>query len=860
MGILDLIGHKYPFTDFHELNLDWCITAILQLQKYMEEFSAGNKLNFAAPLWHDMSRSYAKNTIVLDDSGNAYISLQAVPKGVQLSDASYWLMVFDFETYLEKINKNFTNNFFKNTTKSDVALTVGKWIILDDVLYKVITPIAVGDEFVDGTNIEHFTIEQFIFDFVTSVNNTIIQYKNDIDASEAAFVNQIENYVSDVNASLQAQLDEAISGVTVDSEVINARIGADGVTYSTLGEAIRTQITNIVNTLDWYENRFGLNPKTEDVDLQFAYVSGGVNGDVGDVINVTTTTSYWHIVTDLINVKSVTITTQVTTSGTYPYYVLMTDENDVIVDRFLAKADDATEDKTATITIKPSYKKMYVMSYGRHTSISEKIYVTVQDQLDQLLAKIGDVHYVKEEVDKTDLTGGASGEVGATITVNSSATYLHVVLPLTGFTENDSFEITTNTGTSTYYPYYVYFTDSSDVILAAFMPPLDHADYQTITVKMKSEYKKMYVVCYGSSKRITISSITLYSLQTQIDDNHASSYDLSIMYDAIFTAAEQNATRTGLSFAFITDTHSNGVYVSSDRQTIYTGLDSKYSNSVFKNLMNEGCVDFGMHGGDIISAYDITREDYEKELAKYMSDYTNLNVPCYFVKGNHEGNHEDGLYDPADVISNNEYFFNVQKNALRTKVVDPDNPYGGYYYTDFDDYKIRVIGLNAYIDPENYGAVAHFGDRQIEWFYENALDFYDKADRSKWGVIVFCHSRASSSAIRRILFAFIHKGTPVTYDGHTYEFAVDSGGTVIALIHGHNHLDEYENTYDYNLIGVASAAAGPSQTGSDRCLLDLFTVIPDSSGDNTDGVLYENRIGRGASRSYSWGTIVSELT
>lgn len=275
MALLDLFNMKYPSTDFHELNLDWCISAILQLQKYMEEFTAGNKLIFADPLQHDLTKTYAKNTIVLDDDGNAYLSLDTVPKGVQLSNAAYWLMVFNFEDYTEKANKNFTDNYFRDTTRAPYALEVDDWVVLDDVLYKVIVDIPADDLFEIGVNITHFTIEQFLKDFVASVNQTLTnwynqmtgtinQYKNDIDASELAYRNQLAQDIADTTAVLSAQLAAAIAGVTVDSEVIDARVGANGITYPTLGEAIRSQI-GILNditthfykpTLTWVDNYF----------------------------------------------------------------------------------------------------------------------------------------------------------------------------------------------------------------------------------------------------------------------------------------------------------------------------------------------------------------------------------------------------------------------------------------------------------------------------------------------------------------------------------------------------------------------------------------------------------------------------
>ena len=294
MGLLDLIGHKYPFTDFHELNLDWCISAVLQLQKAFEDFSAGNKLIFADPLQHDLTKTYAKNTIVIGANGNAYMSLQPVPVGVALGDTEYWLMVFDFEDYTEKANKNFSDNYFSNTDRSPYALAVDDWVVLDDVLYKVIQAIAADGLFIIGTNIVHFTIEQFLKDFVTYVNNTLtnysltiqqykndidaseLQYKNEIDASELAYRNQLAQDIADTTASLQAQLNAAISGATVDSEVINARVGANNVIYSTLGDAIRTQVSLLLNTI-----KTSVDYGVTNVVSDLALISGRLNASTG---------------------------------------------------------------------------------------------------------------------------------------------------------------------------------------------------------------------------------------------------------------------------------------------------------------------------------------------------------------------------------------------------------------------------------------------------------------------------------------------------------------------------------------------------------------------------------------------------
>lgn len=251
----------YPYTDFHEMNADFLLRTVQELKKGFAEFTASNSLIFAEPLLHDLTKTYAKNTIVLDPEGNAYISLQNVPEGIQLANADYWLMVFNFEEYTEKANKNFTDNYFRDMERAPYALIIGDWVVLNDVLYKVVVDIPEDGLFEIGTNIVHFTIEQFLKDFIASVTqtindwhdqmvNTINQYKNDIDASEALYKSQVDADVLAYKTDLQNQFEQVLAGATVNSEVINARVGYDGTEYTTLKNAITGQIENVVNVLD----------------------------------------------------------------------------------------------------------------------------------------------------------------------------------------------------------------------------------------------------------------------------------------------------------------------------------------------------------------------------------------------------------------------------------------------------------------------------------------------------------------------------------------------------------------------------------------------------------------------------------
>ena len=80
----------YPYTDLHELNLDWILMKMKELDNTVDTFTAINQINYAG-IW-DMTKTYAKWSIVSNDN-NAYLSVDVVPAGVDINNASYWLLI-----------------------------------------------------------------------------------------------------------------------------------------------------------------------------------------------------------------------------------------------------------------------------------------------------------------------------------------------------------------------------------------------------------------------------------------------------------------------------------------------------------------------------------------------------------------------------------------------------------------------------------------------------------------------------------------------------------------------------------------------------------------------------------------------
>ena len=85
--------NKYPYTDVHELNLDWILARMRQLEIEFDTFEVINKITFSGA-W-DITKQYPAWTLV-SDNNIGYVSIQPVPAGVVLNNTDYWRVMIDY--------------------------------------------------------------------------------------------------------------------------------------------------------------------------------------------------------------------------------------------------------------------------------------------------------------------------------------------------------------------------------------------------------------------------------------------------------------------------------------------------------------------------------------------------------------------------------------------------------------------------------------------------------------------------------------------------------------------------------------------------------------------------------------------
>ena len=96
----------WPFTNLHELNLDWVVQQIARQETELKNFVALNTIKYANPIQWDITAQYAQNTLVIDpQDGTAYLSTQPVPQGVQIKNTNYWTPVFTLQNFIDPIKE-----------------------------------------------------------------------------------------------------------------------------------------------------------------------------------------------------------------------------------------------------------------------------------------------------------------------------------------------------------------------------------------------------------------------------------------------------------------------------------------------------------------------------------------------------------------------------------------------------------------------------------------------------------------------------------------------------------------------------------------------------------------------------------
>ena len=107
--------NQFPYSDYHEMNLDWILKAVKKIYQDMEDFTASNEVTYEG-IWN-ITHQYETNDIVLDQvRGYLMISIKPVPAGIDILNEDYWIPVSPF-----KIDVDFNDNSYNAIANKPVT-------------------------------------------------------------------------------------------------------------------------------------------------------------------------------------------------------------------------------------------------------------------------------------------------------------------------------------------------------------------------------------------------------------------------------------------------------------------------------------------------------------------------------------------------------------------------------------------------------------------------------------------------------------------------------------------------------------------------------------------------------------------
>lgn len=162
--------HKAPYTNFHDLNLDWIMDELNEFNTKLTNFVSLAAIKYANPIQWDITSQYEANTVVVDSKGNAYLSVQPVPSGVSLDRSEFWTKIGNFDELWADVKKAITPNDEGHSPTATAARAVNDLVWVNGALVRVTRAMIAGDAYVPGSNCVSSSTNEVLHYLVTTFN------------------------------------------------------------------------------------------------------------------------------------------------------------------------------------------------------------------------------------------------------------------------------------------------------------------------------------------------------------------------------------------------------------------------------------------------------------------------------------------------------------------------------------------------------------------------------------------------------------------------------------------------------------------------------------------------------------------
>lgn len=237
--------HKAPYTNFHDLNLDWIIEVLNEFNTKLTNFVSLATIKYANPLQWDITNQYEANTVVVDSNGNAYLSVRPVPSGVSLDRTEFWTKIGNFDELWADVKRAITPNDEGHSPTATAARAVNDLVWVEGALVRVTKAMNAGDAYVPGSNCVSSSTNEVLHYLITAFNEGL-------SAEQTAREDADRNLRTSINTEKQAREDADNQLQTAIDAEQTARENADN------------QLQNSINQMQTYVSAPGAGIRAND--------------------------------------------------------------------------------------------------------------------------------------------------------------------------------------------------------------------------------------------------------------------------------------------------------------------------------------------------------------------------------------------------------------------------------------------------------------------------------------------------------------------------------------------------------------------------------------------------------------------